>query len=224
MAILDFEMPEMDGLQLAREIAGLNLQSPVPIALLSSSGSSLKELLRDGGSNPVDAFLTKPVKSHLLVEVIGRLLAGSTSSASQPPASNVIDHELAARHPLRILLAEDNLVNQKVAVRLLERMGYRPDVVGNGLETLDALRRQTYDLILLDVQMPEMNGFEVARTIGGSRWAAHRPHLIALTANVLNEDRERCLAAGMDDFLPKPLHIAHLQEALLKFHPPRKPL
>jgi len=219
LAILDFEMPDMDGLQLARQIAALQLQPAMPLAILSSSGSSLKELLRDGGSNPVDAFLTKPVKSHLLVDMIGRLLAGTEAKAANQP-SNDIDHGLAARHPLRILLAEDNVVNQKVAVRLLERMGYRPDVVGNGLEALDAVRRQTYDLILLDVQMPEMNGFEVAQTITGESWREHhRPHLIALTANVLNEDRDRCLAAGMDDFLPKPLHIAHLQQALLKFHP-----
>jgi len=217
LALLDFNMPEMDGLQLARAISRLNLTPKMPMAILSSSGSSLKELLQDGGSNPLDAFLTKPVKSHLLAEVVSRLLAHSAAPAHRP--ANEIDHGLAQRHPLRILLAEDNVVNQKVAVRLLQRMGYQPDVAANGLEVLDAIEKRDYDLVLLDVQMPEMNGLEVAQTITGSAWVGKRPHLIALTANVMQEDRAECLAAGMADFLSKPLDIAQLQRALLRLSP-----
>ncbi len=219
-ALLDYNMPAVDGLQLARAISQLNLAPPMPMAMLSSSGSTLKELLQDGGSNPLAAFLTKPVKSHLLADVISRLLATSDSAPMPAPGpSNEIDHDLAKRHPLRILLAEDNAVNQKVAVRLLERMGYRPDVASNGLEVLAAMEKSDYDLVLLDVQMPEMNGLEVAQIITSDAWAGKRPHLVALTANVMQEDRDECLAAGMADFLPKPLDIAHLQQALLRHSP-----
>jgi CheY-like chemotaxis protein len=112
---------------------------------------------------------------------------------------------------LRILLAEDNLINQKVAVRLLERMGYRPDLASNGIEALEAVHRQTYDVILMDVQMPEMDGIEAARRIVQ---AEKHPRLIALTANVLESDRVECMAAGMDDFLEKPLDLVHLERAL----------
>ncbi len=216
LALLDFNMPEMDGLQLARAICKLNLTPRMPLAMLSSSGSSLRDLLADGGGNPLDAFLTKPVKSHLLADAISRMLANSPVAAPAPGPSNEIDHGLAERHPLRILVAEDNVVNQRVAVRLLERMGYSPDVVSNGLEVLDAVRQREYDLVLLDVQMPDMNGLEVAQAITGSAWASRRPRLVALTANAMKEDRDECLAAGMNDFLSKPLDIAQLQRALLR--------
>ncbi len=129
-------------------------------------------------------------------------------------ARKTIDSDFARRVPLRILVAEDNAINQKVVVRLLERWGYRPDVVGNGLEVLDAVRRSAYDIVLLDVQMPEMDGLEAARRIC-SEWAPDkRPMLTALTAGAMKEDRERCLAAGMDDYLTKPLNVRGLQSAL----------
>jgi two-component system sensor histidine kinase/response regulator len=216
LALLDFDMPGMDGLRLARTIAELKLNPSMKMAILSSCAASLNQLLQDGGPNPVDAFLSKPVKAHILAEAIGNLLAG-TASASRGHRSGAIDHDLAKRHPLSILLAEDNVVNQKVAVRLLKRMGYRPDIAGNGLEVLSPLKRQHYDIVLLDVQMPEMNGLEVAGIVTGPGWDYDRPHLIALTANAMHEDREECLAAGMADFVPKPLDIVLLQQALLRF-------
>ncbi len=123
---------------------------------------------------------------------------------------------IARRQPLRILLADDNVVNQRVAVRLLERFGYRPDVASNGLEVLAAIERQVYDVVLMDLQMPEMDGLEAARRITERSEPGSRPRLIALTANVLKEDREQCAAAGMDDFLAKPMHLAELQDALLR--------
>jgi signal transduction histidine kinase/ActR/RegA family two-component response regulator len=126
---------------------------------------------------------------------------------------------LAKQHPLRILLAEDNVVNQKVGVALLRRMGYHPDVAANGLEVLDAVHRQTYDVILMDVQMPEMDGLEASRRIVQEFQAGSRPRLIALTANVFKGDQDACYAAGMDDFLGKPLEFARLRESLMKCQP-----
>jgi CheY-like chemotaxis protein len=115
--------------------------------------------------------------------------------------------------PLRILLAEDNPVNQKVAIRMLERMGYRLDAVSNGLEVLEALRRQTFDIVLMDVQMPEMNGLDATRKII-SQWGSERPWITALTAGAMKENRDECREAGVDDFLTKPINVQEVEEAL----------
>jgi CheY-like chemotaxis protein len=121
---------------------------------------------------------------------------------------------LAARHPLRILLAEDNGVNQKLALRLLEQMGYRADLASNGREAVQSVERQTYDLVLMDVRMPELDGLQATQQIV-ARWpAGQRPRIVAMTANALNGDRPQCLAAGMDDHLSKPLRVAALSAAL----------
>ncbi|MBI5052735.1 MAG: GAF domain-containing protein [Chloroflexi bacterium] len=127
-----------------------------------------------------------------------------------PPQFNT---GLAQRLPLKILLAEDNTVNQKLALRMLERMGYRADVVANGLEVLEALQRQPYNIILMDMQMPEMDGLEATRQIV-QEWKDARPRIIAMTANAMQEDREACLAAGMDDYISKPVQVADLQNAI----------
>ena len=118
-------------------------------------------------------------------------------------------------------MAEDNAINQKVAVRLLQRMGYRPDVASNGLEALDAVHRQRYDVVLMDVQMPEMDGLEAARRITSQYEANQRPRLVALTANVLKGDQQLCIEAGMDDYLAKPLDLILLRDALLRCGTPR---
>jgi CheY-like chemotaxis protein len=121
---------------------------------------------------------------------------------------------MARRHPLRILLAEDNVVNQKLALRLLAQMGYRADLAANGLEAIEAVERQTYDVILMDVQMPELDGFEASREIT-QRWPApSRPRIVAMTANAMEGDRELCAAAGMDDYVAKPIRVEELVAAL----------
>jgi len=126
---------------------------------------------------------------------------------------------LAERMPLRILLAEDNSVNQQLALLLLGRLGYRADVAANGLETLEAVERQPYDVILMDVQMPEMDGLEASRQLCQRYPAESRPRIIAITANAMQGDREMCLAAGMDDYLSKPIRDEELAQALARSTP-----
>jgi len=131
----------------------------------------------------------------------------------------LLDPEMAQRHPLRILLAEDNVVNQKLALRLLDRMGYRADLAANGLEVIDALERQVYDVVLMDIQMPEMDGLEASRQIT-TRWAGNtRPAIIAMTASAMEGDREAALAAGMDHYITKPIRVEELISALYQVKP-----
>jgi CheY-like chemotaxis protein len=131
---------------------------------------------------------------------------------------------MGVRMPLSILLAEDHVVNQKLALLMLERLGYRADVVANGLEVLEALERQHYDIVLMDMQMPEMDGLSATRQIR-KRWPARpRPRIIAMTANVLPEDQEACFAAGMDDYLSKPIRVEELVGALRRCHPLTEPV
>jgi len=137
------------------------------------------------------------------------------------PAAPTLDPNLAARLPLRLLLADDNPINQKVGLSVLHKLGYRADVANNGLEVLQALEQRAYDLLFLDVQMPEMDGLDAARQIC-QRWPAEkRPIIIAMTGNALMGDREKCLAAGMDDYISKPVRIGDLQAALERWGPSR---
>src|SRR5205814_2899411 len=136
------------------------------------------------------------------------------SSARRIRSGCALDEDLATRHPLRILLAEDNVVNQQLALRLLEKLGYRADVAANGLEAIEALERQPYDLLLSDVQMPEMDGLEATRQIL-ERWPeGERPWIVAMTAEAMSGDRERCLAAGMNDYVAKPIRVEELVAAI----------
>ena len=121
---------------------------------------------------------------------------------------------MAARHPLRILLAEDNVVNQKLALRLLQQMGYRADLASNGIEAVESVQRQAYDVVLMDVQMPELDGLDATRQICALLPADARPRIVAMTANAMQGDREMCLEAGMDDYLTKPIRVERLVEAL----------
>ena len=126
-----------------------------------------------------------------------------------------LDPEHAVRHPLRILLAEDNVVNQKLAIRLLSLMGYQVDIAANGIEAVEAVERQPYDLVLMDVQMPEMDGIEATRKIVERIPANDRPWIVAMTANAMDGDRERCIEAGMNDYISKPIRVEELVGAVL---------
>jgi CheY-like chemotaxis protein/HPt (histidine-containing phosphotransfer) domain-containing protein len=149
-----------------------------------------------------------------LFDSICRAIGVQARREKKSPPQPVMDAGLARRFPLRLLLADDNPINQKVGLNVLKRLGYRADVAANGREVLHALEQKTYDLILLDVQMPEMDGFEATRAIR-ERWPeARRPRIIAMTGNALLGDREKCLAAGMDDYISKPVRPGELQAVL----------
>jgi CheY-like chemotaxis protein len=209
-------MPEMDGLTLATEIRQYRDPRTLPLVLFSSLGR------RETGAEPPDlaALLTKPIKPSQLLDVLLSIFAQQATPVKEMTTSQVrIDPEMAQRLPLRILLAEDNAVNQKLALRLLQQMGYRADLAVNGLEALEALERQPYDVVLMDVQMPEMDGLEASRQIN-KRWSREeRPHIIAMTANAMQGDREMCLAAGMDDYITKPVRLDELVGALTRVQP-----
>jgi CheY-like chemotaxis protein len=149
------------------------------------------------------------------------LLAKDAAPRPAEPVKPQMDAGMAARHPLRILLAEDNVVNQKLAMRLLQQMGYRADLASNGIEAIECMERQPYDVVLMDVQMPEMDGLEASRRINAKWSADERPRIVAMTANAMQADREECLAAGMDDYVTKPIRVDRLVEALSNANPRR---
>jgi GAF domain-containing protein/CheY-like chemotaxis protein len=207
LAIVDMHMPEMDGEALAARLQVLAPQ--MPRVLFTSLGR------REANEDRFAAVLAKPLRQSQLFDTLMNLLGDTPKPQAQAPAKPALDAGMAERHPLRILLAEDNLVNQKLALRLLQQMGYRADVAANGIEAIEAVERQTYDVVLMDVQMPEMDGLEASRRIT-AEWQAHeRPRIVAMTANAMQGDREQCLAAGMDDYLTKPIRIDALVDALL---------
>jgi signal transduction histidine kinase/DNA-binding response OmpR family regulator/HAMP domain-containing protein len=208
LAILDMHMPGMDGATLAARIrkSGHSL----PLVLFSSLGS------KEASDGLFVARLAKPLRQSQFFDTLVTLLAQDAAPrrVASPPKPR-IDAEMASRHSLRILLAEDNVVNQKLALRLLGQMGYRADLASNGLEAIECIARQTYDVVLMDVQMPEMDGLEASRRIT-ARWpAGQRPRIIAMTANAMQGDRELCLAAGMDDYVSKPIRVDELVAALM---------
>jgi PAS domain S-box-containing protein len=208
-AILDMQMPEMDGLALAAEIRRLRSKQELPLVLLSSMGR------QDDPTGLFAANLTKPVKPSQLLDALAQLFWQGREKETARAGSVHPIPTLASARAEQILLAEDNAVNQKVAVHLLRNLGFRADVVANGLEVLEAVRRQPYDIILMDVQMPEMDGLEAARRLVQTRPdPRNRPWIIALTANAMQGDREACLAAGMDDYISKPIKSPELLAAL----------
>ena len=211
LAIVDMHMPEMDGVALGRALKAID--ASLPLVLFTSLGR--REALAEG-EGLFRATLAKPLRQSQLFDTMVSLLGHESDQPERPaPLKPGIDPTLAARHPLRILLAEDNVVNQKLAIRILQQMGYRVDVASNGVEAIECVERQRYDVILMDVQMPEMDGLEASRRIV-QRWAADaRPRIVAMTANAMQGDREECLAAGMDDYVTKPIRVDALVEALM---------
>jgi len=209
-------MPDMDGVDLAHAIRAHLASGTPPLVLFTSLGRREARAESEGFA----AYLSKPIKPSQLFDALVSVLAEQpVHVAPRAAGRSELDPGMAARLPLRILLAEDNVVNQKLALRLLAQMGYRADLAGNGLEALDAVERQTYDVVLMDVQMPEMDGLEASREIS-RRWTLDtRPRIIAMTANAMQGDRELCMAAGMDDYVAKPIRVEELVAALERCRP-----
>jgi CheY-like chemotaxis protein/nitrogen-specific signal transduction histidine kinase len=226
LAILDMQMPDMDGLELAQKIRQFPEYQNLPLVMLSSIGISRTDI----AAAKVDfaATLNKPVKQFQLQDVLTNILgktsdqslANSLSTRIEIPKLKSLNHDFfQAAFPLRILLAEDNLVNQKVAIHMLKKIGYHADIVMNGLEAIDRLQDHDYDVILMDLQMPKMDGMEATRRIL-AEFPGHRcPTIIAMTANALEGDKQECLDAGMHDYITKPVKIEQLAHALSQCQP-----
>ncbi|MGA3285107.1 MAG: response regulator [Verrucomicrobiota bacterium] len=219
--ILDLKMPGMDGVALASEIHKLPVGAMMPLVLLAPMGQH--------SETPNETHLVfghivaKPVKPAQLCEVLVRALL-SPKAAARPAPPPKSDQLLAKRMPMRILLCDDNAINQKVAARILQQLGYQPGLATNGREALDALDRQPYDLILMDVMMPEMDGLEATRFIrerqkSGTPNYSSRIVIVALTAHAMQGDREKCIAAGMDDYLAKPIRPADVRQVIERWNP-----
>ncbi|MGE5658638.1 MAG: response regulator [Actinomycetota bacterium] len=227
LALVDVRI-NSDDTPLAIALRQLPRYTTLPIALLTAMGQSAA--IETYGCLEQVAFLNKPIKQSQLYKILTNLLESPESSASPapPPAKPTPTFSPPAAKPLRVLLAEDNPVNQKVALRLLERLGYDADLASNGLEVLEALDSRSYDVVLMDVQMPELDGLTATRRIC-AKWSQQtgeqlsdgrpKPWIIAMTANAMQGDREECLAAGMDDYLSKPIRMEDLALALAKCSP-----
>jgi signal transduction histidine kinase/DNA-binding response OmpR family regulator len=207
LALIDYQMPGMDGIALARAIRQPPGSRPPALILLSSIGQTLPVAHGDAG---FAAVLSKPVRLSTLQDRLCEILRGSPGAPPPPGPSP----DQPAPASLRVLVAEDNPANQQVALRLLERLGHHVDLAASGREALDRLSRSAYDVILMDVHMPEMDGLETARAVC-ARWpAGERPRIIAMTAEAMEGDRQLCLDAGMDDYVVKPVGLDRLRRAL----------
>ncbi|HVQ39076.1 MAG TPA: PAS domain S-box protein, partial [Pyrinomonadaceae bacterium] len=212
VAVLDMLMPDMDGFSLAKEIRRRLDERILPLIMLSSVGR--REVKDPEAEAAFSEFLTKPIKPSQLFNVLVKVLNGHPVERSRVLPQTSSDRKMAERLPLRILLVEDNAINQKVALRILQLLGYRADLAANGLEAIEALVRQPYDIVFMDMQMPEMGGIEATKCIR-QRWPRNdRGLIVAMTANAMQGDKEQCLAAGMDDYISKPVRIDMIQQVL----------
>jgi CheY-like chemotaxis protein len=215
---LDLDMPGMDGLEVAGAIrADAALASTRLVLLASATPRERRELARRVA---IDAFLTKPVRPAQLYACLATVLAGRHEvAAAAHPSASPSDPPPGPAEQGRVLVVEDNAVSQRVAVRMLETRGYRADGVANGREALEALARVPYDLVLMDCQMPEMDGYTATAEIRRREQArgARRTPIIAMTASAMAGDDQACLAAGMDAYIPKPVTRAHLDAVLAQW-------
>jgi len=212
VAVLDLDMPGMDGVALARAIRALPGCRRLPLVLLSS----LQRCLAPDDEALFAAALTKPAKSSLLRDELLAALAPTCAAAAAEPIGSAhrLNQPPAGPRPLRVLLAEDNPVNQKVAQLMLAKLGYQAAGVSNGLQAVQAVRQQTYDLVLMDVQMPVMDGLAATQLIRAELPADRQPRIVAMTANVLVADQKAAADAGMDGYLSKPVRREQLAAAL----------
>ncbi len=217
VAILDMRMPEMDGLELADRIKSNPTTANLPLVMLTSYGDRKnKDKAHETG---IAAYLAKPIRQTQLRDCLSAVM-GHASKKVQPVSDEVETPVPVMKNLLghkRILLAEDNIVNQKVAIRQLQKIGVRADAVANGREVVEALQRISYDLVLMDCQMPEMDGYEATVEIRRREGSFRHTPIVAMTANALEGDRDKCLDAGMDDYISKPVRNGELERVLRRF-------
>jgi CheY-like chemotaxis protein/HPt (histidine-containing phosphotransfer) domain-containing protein len=219
IALLDMQMPDMDGKTLGQKIkANAELEDTLLVMLTSMGRRGEATQLQKIG---FAAYLTKPIKNTQLHDCLATILGAPPPDRERDSRSIITRHSLKddKKRRTRILVVEDNMVNQKVAIRILQKLGYRADAVADGEEAIKALKTIPYDLVLMDVQMPQMNGFVATRIIRNPETSGlrHDIPIIAMTAHALKGDRERCLEAGMDDYVSKPVTAEALREALEKY-------
>jgi PAS domain S-box-containing protein len=223
LAILDMAMPQMDGLTLANKIRRLDDEGMSKLPIILHTAMNKHEIIQNDEYDAarITAFLSKPLKPSLLFDTLVTVFTGQPSPVRRRDSIQVsrVDSKERQLVPLRILLAEDHPTNQKLFLTYLDQLGYRADVAANGLEAIEALERQPYDVILMDVQMPEMDGLDATRHIRRQWSNGQKPRIIAMTANAMQGDREKCLAAGMDDYVTKPFRKDKLAEVLSKCRP-----
>ncbi len=212
LAILDLHMPEMDGMMLASEVRRYRSMDELPLVMLTS----VDWRTADPRSREFSAYLTKPIKAAPLHDVLLNVVSGRYVHPA-PASTPSLGGRLSESLPLELLLVEDNPVNQKVALLILERLGYRADVAVNGLEALEALEVRPYDVVLMDVQMPELDGLSATRRIREEFPPEAQPYIIAMTASAMQSDRDACFAAGMDDYISKPIQVKGLIATLKKY-------
>jgi CheY-like chemotaxis protein len=210
LLIVEMQMPEMDGMVLSQSIR--RDHPSIPIILLSV----VSDLECRKHPALFSSVVMKPVRNHILSQhILKHLTVGDGADSEELTGSQKLSSEFAEKNPLTILIAEDNRVNQKLAMRVLTKLGYDPDIVQNGKEVLEEVSKVKYDLILMDVQMPEMDGLEATRMV--RLCLTDQPVIIAMTANAMEGDREACLQAGMDDYISKPVHLEELVIILEKW-------
>ena len=216
LAIMDMRMPDMDGMELTRAVKADPALSSTRVVLLTSIGEDIAGEAREAG---VEACLTKPVRQSQLYDCLATIgdIHGKMEEKRTPPSAAGGERSAQIKKDARILLAEDNLVNQRVAVRMVEKLGYDVDVASDGAAAVEALSRQPYAAILMDVQMPEMDGYEATAEIRSREGTMRRTPIIAMTANALEGDRAKAVSAGMDDYVPKPVKLETLGAVLQRW-------
>jgi len=217
LAILDLHMPVMDGLMLARAIRSQEAGQRLPLLLLASHRDA--DLVAEAQSIGLSSYLLKPVRRAHFLSAVCRALGRMHSERDRPLPVQIEPQAVPAQSRRRVLVAEDTPTNQKVAALLLDRLGYHAEVVANGLEAIEAIKMAPYDLILMDCNMPEMDGFAATQAIRQMQNGTGHTPIIALTANALQGEHERCVAAGMDDYLAKPIRMERLASMLKKWLP-----
>ncbi len=219
IGILDMQMPEMDGIMLAKEIRKTLDKNGLPLIMLTSIGYNFQ---KEEMQNLFAYYVNKPIKHSQLSEILSKALSPLALNTSNTLLADSDLGKLAEDYPFEILVAEDNIINQKMIRNVLKLLGYTADIVANGLEVIEAVKRQRYDLIFMDIQMPEMDGYEATSVII-DHLKANRPIIIAMTANAMKSDKEKCMEIGMDDYITKPLKVEDLKKAFQYWGEKQKP-